>query len=65
MLTYRAPLRDIQFVLDELLDAPAHYAKLQGCEEVTPDLLAAIIDSGAKFAGHGSGAGSRTAGDSH
>jgi alkylation response protein AidB-like acyl-CoA dehydrogenase len=50
MLTYRAPLRDIQFVLDELLDAPAHYAKLQGCEEVTPDLLAAIIDSGAKFA---------------
>ena len=50
MLTYRAPLRDIQFVLDELLDAPAHYSKLQGCEEVTPDLLAAIIDSGAKFA---------------
>lgn len=50
MLTYRAPLRDIHFVLDELLDAPAHYARLQGCEEVTPDLLAAIIDSGAKFA---------------
>jgi hypothetical protein len=50
MLTYRAPLRDIHFVLDELLDAPAHYARLQGCEEVAPDLLAAIIDSGAKFA---------------
>ncbi len=50
MLTYRAPLRDIHFVLDELLDAPAHYARLQGCEEVTTDLLAAIIDSGAKFA---------------
>ena len=50
MLTYRAPLRDIHFVLDELLDAPAHYARLQGCEEVTTDLLAAIIESGAKFA---------------
>lgn len=50
MLTYRAPLRDIHFVLNELLDASAHYSKLQGCEEVTPDLLAAIIDSGAKFA---------------
>jgi hypothetical protein len=50
MLTYRAPLRDIHFVMNELLEAPAHYAKLQGCEEVTPDLLAAIIDSGAKFA---------------
>ena len=50
MLNYRAPLRDINFVMNELLDAPAHYAKLQGGEEVTPDLLAAIIDGGAKFA---------------
>lgn len=50
MPSYRAPLRDIHFVMDELLDASAHYAKLHGCEDVTPDLLAAIIDSGAKFA---------------
>ena len=42
MPSYRAPLRDMHFVLDELLDAPAHYASLQGCEEVTPDLLARI-----------------------
>ena len=50
MPSYRAPLRDIHFVMNELLNAPEHYSKLQGCEEVTPDLLAAIIDGGAKFA---------------
>jgi alkylation response protein AidB-like acyl-CoA dehydrogenase len=50
MPAYRAPLRDMHFVMNELLDASSHYARLQGCEEVTPDLLAAIIDSGAKFA---------------
>jgi alkylation response protein AidB-like acyl-CoA dehydrogenase len=50
MPSYRAPLRDMHFVLDELLDAPAHYASLQGCEQVTPDLLTAILDNGAKFA---------------
>lgn len=50
MPSYRAPLRDMHFVLNDLLDAAAHYPRLQGCEEVTPDLLAAIIDNGAKFA---------------
>lgn len=50
MHAYRAPLRDMFYVLNDLLDAPAHYASLQGCETVTPDLLAAIIDGGCQFA---------------
>lgn len=50
MPDYKAPLRDIQFVLKDLLDAPAHYAGLPGGEEVTPDLVDAIIGEGARFA---------------
>ncbi len=50
MPEYRAPLRDMQFVLNELLDSNSHYARLQGCEEVGEDLLAAILEGGAKFA---------------
>lgn len=50
MPDYKAPLRDIQFVLNDLLEAEKHYASLQGCETVTPDLMDAIIREGAKFA---------------
>ena len=31
-MTYKAPLRDINFVANELLNADAHYAALRGCE---------------------------------
>ena len=50
MPNYKAPLRDIHFVLNDLLNAESHYASLQGCEAVTPDLLEAIVNEGAKFA---------------
>lgn len=49
MPEYKAPLRDMQFVLNDLFNVEHHYAGLQGCEQVTPDLLSAIIDEGAKF----------------
>jgi len=49
MPEYKAPLRDIQFVRDELLDYPAHYADLPGGEEATPDMVKAILEEGAKF----------------
>ncbi len=49
MLHYHAPLRDMQFVLHELLDSQHHYAHLTGCEDLSPDLLDAIINSAAKF----------------
>jgi len=50
MSQYRAPLRDMQFVIKELLGVEDHYARLSGCEEVGEDLLEAISQSGAKFA---------------
>lgn len=50
MPEYKAPLRDIKFVLDEVLDMPAHYASLPAYADVaTPDMVDAIINEGAKF----------------
>lgn len=50
MPTYKAPLRDIQFVMNEVLDTENLYQSLPGYEEATPDLMNAIIEEGAKFA---------------
>ncbi len=49
MLTYRAPLDDIRFVLHELFDYEATVASLPGFEEGTSDLVDAILEEGAKF----------------
>ena len=43
MPEYKAPLRDMRFVRDELLDFPALFASLPGCEDFTPDLIDAIL----------------------
>lgn len=50
MPEYKAPLRDIDFVLNEVLNAEQHYQSLPGCEEATPDMVSAIMEEGAKFA---------------
>lgn len=50
MPDYRPPYRDMQFVLNELLDSDSHYQSLKGCEQVTPDLLDAIMGEAGKFA---------------
>ncbi|MCC5884650.1 MAG: acyl-CoA dehydrogenase C-terminal domain-containing protein [Halomonas sp.] len=49
MPDYQAPLRDLRFVMDEMLDYPGHYARLPGGEEATPDVVAAILEEGARF----------------
>ncbi len=50
MTGYSAPLRDITFVLQDVVGLPA-IAELPGFEEATPDLAASILEEAAKIAG--------------
>jgi alkylation response protein AidB-like acyl-CoA dehydrogenase len=50
MPDYKAPLRDMNFVMHELLEAESFYQSLPGYEEATADLMTAIVEEGAKFA---------------
>jgi alkylation response protein AidB-like acyl-CoA dehydrogenase len=47
--SYRAPLRDIRFVVHEVLDFEKHYRSF-GREELNRDLLEGILEEGARFA---------------
>lgn len=49
MPAYKAPLRDMRFLMNEVFDYPKHYANLPGGEEASPDLIDAILDESAKF----------------
>jgi acyl-CoA dehydrogenase len=49
MAEYSAPLRDMKFVIKELAPFDA-IASLPGCEEVTPDLVDAVLEEAGKFA---------------
>jgi len=49
MTEYKAPLRDMHFVLHELAGL-AEIARLPGCEEVNAELVDQILDESAKFA---------------
>jgi alkylation response protein AidB-like acyl-CoA dehydrogenase len=49
MTEYKAPLRDMHFVLHELAGL-AEIAKLPGCEEVNAELVDQILEESAKFA---------------
>ena len=48
MPEFKAPLRDMQFITQELLDCETHYQKL-GYEDATPDMVDAILSEAAKF----------------
>ncbi|MEJ2043606.1 MAG: acyl-CoA dehydrogenase C-terminal domain-containing protein [Reinekea sp.] len=48
MPTYKAPLRDLQFVLHEVLKSEEHY-KAIGAEDATPDMIDAILSEAGKF----------------
>jgi 3-(methylthio)propanoyl-CoA dehydrogenase len=50
MSEYRAPLRDIRFVMQELAGLEQVVA-LPGCEEASGDVVDAILDEAARFAG--------------
>lgn len=49
MDTYGAPMRDIRFILDELVGID-RIAALPGCEEAEPELVYSILEEADKFA---------------
>jgi alkylation response protein AidB-like acyl-CoA dehydrogenase len=49
MVTYQAPLRDIRFVMNEVLDYPGHYQSLPHGEDASSDVVEAIVDAAATF----------------
>ncbi|MGB4914004.1 MAG: acyl-CoA dehydrogenase [Candidatus Dechloromonas phosphoritropha] len=50
MSEYQAPLKDIRFVMQDLAGLD-HIVSLPGYEEATPDVVDAILEEAAKFAG--------------
>ncbi len=49
MSTYKAPLRDMQFVMQDLLNLEKHYQSLPDCEEVNEELIDAVLREASKF----------------
>ncbi|MDE2084224.1 MAG: acyl-CoA dehydrogenase C-terminal domain-containing protein [Xanthomonadaceae bacterium] len=50
MSTYKAPLADMRFVMFDLLQLDAQYARIDGGANATRDVVDAILDEAAKFA---------------
>ncbi len=48
MPEYKAPLRDMRFLIDEVFDFTNSYATI-GADDATPDMVNAILEEGAKF----------------
>jgi alkylation response protein AidB-like acyl-CoA dehydrogenase len=49
MPQYKAPLRDMRFLLNEVFDYEGHYKGLPGGEEASPDMVDAILEGCATF----------------
>jgi alkylation response protein AidB-like acyl-CoA dehydrogenase len=49
MPTYQAPVRDFEFLLNDVLEI-GKYGNVPGFAEATPDLVSAILEEGAKIA---------------
>jgi hypothetical protein len=49
MLTYKAPIADIKFLIEDVFDYYKHYKQHKDYEEASPDLVDAIIEECAKF----------------
>lgn len=49
MPVYKAPLRDMKFLINDVFDYPKHYASLKSGENATPDIVDAILNECAKF----------------
>ncbi len=50
MTAYRAPLRDMEFLLQQVFAMPELFASMPGTEEVSTDLITAILEEAGKIA---------------
>ncbi|MEX2322137.1 MAG: acyl-CoA dehydrogenase N-terminal domain-containing protein, partial [Saccharospirillum sp.] len=48
MANYKAPIQDMQFVLHDVFKADELWASMPTTSEVTPDLVSAILEEGAR-----------------
>ena len=48
-MKYKAPLKDIKFVSNEILDMPGHFSKFTRGQAVDQDTLEAIYTEAANF----------------
>ena len=49
MPVYKAPLRDMKFLLNDVFDYPRHYQTLASGENATPDIVDAILSECGRF----------------
>jgi alkylation response protein AidB-like acyl-CoA dehydrogenase len=49
MSSFKAPLRDLTFLLTEVFDYPGHYARLPNGKEATPETVEAILGECARY----------------
>ena len=49
MPQYKAPLRDMRFLMNDVFDYPGHYASLSNGADATPDMVEAILEGAATF----------------
>ena len=49
MPAYKAPLRDMRFLMNEVFDFPAHYAGLSNGKDADPDTVSSILEECAKL----------------
>ncbi|MES2585094.1 MAG: acyl-CoA dehydrogenase C-terminal domain-containing protein [Pseudomonadota bacterium] len=47
MLQYKAPLRDMRFLINEVLDYPQHYSTMSNGADATPEMVDAILEGAA------------------
>ncbi|WP_101756677.1 acyl-CoA dehydrogenase C-terminal domain-containing protein [Oceanicoccus sp. KOV_DT_Chl] len=48
MAVYKTPLRDMQFVMNDVLDCNLHYQNI-GAEDTTPEIVETVLEAAAKF----------------
>lgn len=48
-MNYKVPLKDLKFVMNDILDMPSHYQKFTKGQTAEPDLVEAVLEEAAKF----------------